>query len=211
VPDPRPRGRPARHTTADIVGAACALADREGLDVVTTRRVAAELGMAAASLYTYVGTRDELLALMLDAVHAEYRLAEPTGDPIADVVAVAGETHRVLLRHPWAVALLEAGPNTGAAALDVLEHVVAVLSGHPADDASKLAAYGAVNAVVVAFVRSETTDHASARRTVDGLSDADPERHPHVAALRIEPQESSVDPLRHIVTRMLEGLLGPST
>lgn len=207
--DARGRGRPPRHTTPQITAAACALADREGLEVVTMRRVATELGVGAASLYTYVATRDELLDLMTEAVAEEYRLDPLTGDAVDDVVAVGMQTRAVLVRHPWAIPLLESRPSTGPRGLDVLEHVLAALADHPADDAAKLEAYGAMNAVVHAFARSETGGHRMAERTLTGLSRAAADgRHPHIAALRLGSGGSGPEErLRNTLTGILTGLL----
>lgn len=202
------RGRPARHTTAEIVAAACRLADREGVDAVTMRQVAAELGIGAASLYTYVATRDDLLALMLDAVAEHYTLGAATGDWLADVVALAMQTRTILLRHPWAVSLIEARPSTGPRWLDVLEYVLAALADHPADDATKLDAYGAVNAVVVAHVRSELTGHRVAQRTLADLAEAAADgHHPHIAGLHIRSDRSPARRLRRTLAGILTGLL----
>ena len=207
---PRPRGRPPRHTTAEITAAACALADREGLDIVTMRRVAAELGVGAASLYTYVATREELLDLMTDAVAGQCDATPLAGDPVASVVAVGMATRRLLLRHPWAIALFETRPSTGAHGLDALEHVLAALVDHPADDTAKLEAYGAMNAVVVAFVRSEITAHRMAERTVAALADAAADgRHPHIAALQLVDHGPGDQRLRRTLEGVLTGVLGP--
>lgn len=84
--------------------------------------------------------RDDLLDPMQDAVAEEYELGALTGDWLADLVALAMRTRDILLRHRWAIALIEARPSTGPRGLDVLEHVLAVLANHPADDASKLVA-----------------------------------------------------------------------
>ena len=65
-------GRPAQRSRAEITATALGIADREGLEAVSMRRVAAELGTGAASLYRYVETREELLDLMSDAAGAEY-------------------------------------------------------------------------------------------------------------------------------------------
>src|SRR5215468_4033019 len=73
-------GRPAQRSRAEVTAAAVAIADRDGLEAVSMRRVAAELGTGAASLYRYVETRDELLDLMTDEVAAEYSLPAPSGD-----------------------------------------------------------------------------------------------------------------------------------
>ena len=74
-PERAAAGRPAQRSRAEITAAAIGIADREGLDAVSMRRVAAELGTGAASLYRYVDTREELLDLMSDATGAEYSRA----------------------------------------------------------------------------------------------------------------------------------------
>ena len=64
------RGPRSKVTTTSAVDAAVALADAEGLDAVTIRRLATDLGISAMALYTHVGSRDDLLVLMVDRVHA---------------------------------------------------------------------------------------------------------------------------------------------
>jgi AcrR family transcriptional regulator len=63
-------GRPAQWSRVEIIPVALRVADAEGLDAVSMRRVAAELGTGAASLYRYVETREDLLDLMTDATGA---------------------------------------------------------------------------------------------------------------------------------------------
>jgi AcrR family transcriptional regulator len=64
------RGPKAKVTTTSAVDAAVTVADAEGLDAVTIRRLATDLGVSAMALYTHVGSRDDLLVLMVDRVHA---------------------------------------------------------------------------------------------------------------------------------------------
>ena len=56
-PERSAAGRPAQWSRAEITQVALRIADAEGLDAVSMRRVAAELGTGAASLYRYVETR----------------------------------------------------------------------------------------------------------------------------------------------------------
>ncbi|GAB3999092.1 hypothetical protein GCM10029992_26880 [Glycomyces albus] len=93
-------GRPAERTRAEITAAAIAVADRGGPDAVSMRNIAEELGTGPASLYRYVGGRDDLLDLMVDATAAEYRLDPPTGDDVRDLTAVAEQARTIMLRHP---------------------------------------------------------------------------------------------------------------
>src|SRR6516165_12272673 len=79
-PERAAAGRPAGHSRDEITAAAVAIADREGLDAVSMRRVAADLRTGAASLYRYLETREDLLDLMIDATGAEYAFTPLTGD-----------------------------------------------------------------------------------------------------------------------------------
>ena len=105
-PEHAKAGRPAERSRALVTAAAIKVADRDGLDAVSMRRVAAELGTGAASLYRYIATRDDLLDLMADATGAEYALAAPSGNWLADLVGIAGQARAIMLRHPWLPALV---------------------------------------------------------------------------------------------------------
>jgi len=98
-----PRGKKPGLTIEQIVEAAIALADEEGIENVSMRRVAERLGAGAMSLYRYVPSKAELLDLMLDTIHAEHVQATP---PDTDQWRTMLEWHarqsRALIqRHPW--------------------------------------------------------------------------------------------------------------
>ena len=101
-------------TRARIVDAGIVLADREGLDAFSMRKVAAALGYEVMSLYNHVANKDDLLDEMLDRVYAE------VDDPPAALAwrdslrRVATSARDELVRHPWAGELLTArfpGPS----------------------------------------------------------------------------------------------------
>src|SRR3954467_15263646 len=73
------RGRKKGLAVAQVVDAAITLADDEGLDAVSMRRVAQELGVVPMTLYTYVPDKAALLELMLDAVYLRMSREEPAG------------------------------------------------------------------------------------------------------------------------------------
>ncbi|OLT52106.1 hypothetical protein BJF88_14435 [Cellulosimicrobium sp. CUA-896] len=100
-PAPATRGRKARLTLDDVVRAGTAVAQEGGLDALSMRRVATELGVGAMSLYTYVPGRTELVDLMVDRAYAEFDLPH-AGDPWRPALAqYAHEMWRLYLRHPW--------------------------------------------------------------------------------------------------------------
>jgi AcrR family transcriptional regulator len=100
---------------------AVVVADGEGLEAVTMRRLARELGVEAASLYHYVSGKDEILDGLVDVVSAEIELPAPTDDWRAATRRRAHNTRAVLRRHPWAVALMASRTTPGPATLRVLE------------------------------------------------------------------------------------------
>ena len=144
-----PRTRRPRFSRDQITSAALRLADTEGFDAVTMKRIASELGSGTMTLYYYMRTKSDLVALMQDAILAENLLddAEFTGAWRADTIAIARRTREVLLRHPWSMtALAEAqfGPN----AMRHMEQSLAALDGIQATPEEKLALWATIDAFV---------------------------------------------------------------
>jgi AcrR family transcriptional regulator len=98
-----------------IAAAALAIADAEGFEAVSMRRLAQELKVGTMSLYYYVKTKDDLIAVMDDALMAEALLPSlPKGWRRA-ITEIATRTHSVFLRHPWAlISMLSAPPGLNA-------------------------------------------------------------------------------------------------
>jgi AcrR family transcriptional regulator len=113
----RPPGHPGRRvgglSRADIVDIAIAIADAEGTEAVSMRRIARDLRVGAMSLYWHVESKEELHRLMLELVHAEIEAPLPSGDWRTDLAAYASNTRAALLRHPWAIDFVNTGPPSG--------------------------------------------------------------------------------------------------
>jgi AcrR family transcriptional regulator len=131
----RPTAAPTRGpkptlTVEQIVGAAIALADEEGLDAVTMRKVGDRLGRSAMSLYTYVPSKHELLDLMLDAAQGElpteYDLARGWR---AATEAMARDTWAFYERHPWILHISGGRSTLGPHELDHYETGLRLLDG----------------------------------------------------------------------------------
>jgi AcrR family transcriptional regulator len=128
---PPDRGRRRRRdpiTREAIVRKALELLDRDGLDALSMRRVADELGTGAASLYWHVGSKDGLLDLVLDEVIGEQRVPDPEPERWAEQLKeVAHDLRRTVLRHRDIVRIsigrIPMGPN----ALRYSERILAVL------------------------------------------------------------------------------------
>jgi AcrR family transcriptional regulator len=106
---------------AEIVAAAVRIADAEGVEAVSMRRLADELGVATMTPYTHVASKDELLDLMRDAVAAEMLLPEPLPEDWREALrAIAERTRAAYEAHPWC---LDATPRRPRARINRLRHV----------------------------------------------------------------------------------------
>ena len=210
-PEHAPVGRPAERSRAEITAAAVELADREGLEAVSMRRVAAILGTGAASLYRYVATRDDLLDLMADSTGSEYDLPAPSGDWQADLLVIARQARQIMRRHRWLPAMVIGRPALGPHGVDVLEHVLDVLADHPAGPARKLEAFAILSGLTALFVQNEmaaadtATRHAAYLRHVAAAGD-----HPRITALLAAspPDGNPGDQFDAVLARTLTGVLG---
>jgi AcrR family transcriptional regulator len=108
----RKKPRLSRETIAAV---ALAIADREGFEALSMRRVAQELKVGTMSLYYYVKTKDDLVAVMDDALMSEALLPSLPKDWHRAMMEIARRTHAVFVRHPWAlVSMMSAPPGLNA-------------------------------------------------------------------------------------------------
>ena len=124
----RRRRAPSALTRDRIVAAAIAVADSEGADAIGMRRVARELGAGPMSLYWHVTNKEELIALMIDAVEGEYEIPAPSDSWRADITSTARNMREVLLRHGWMANFVGFRRSVGPNELPHLEHSLATLS-----------------------------------------------------------------------------------
>ena len=88
-----------------ILAAALDLADREGLEAVSMRRLGQALGVEAMSIYKHVANKDAILDGLLERVLSEVELPHSAGDWEAELRHAAVSLHEALARHPWACGL----------------------------------------------------------------------------------------------------------
>ncbi|NUT95912.1 MAG: TetR/AcrR family transcriptional regulator [Saccharothrix sp.] len=158
-PEPPDRPVPAPLSRERIVGAAIRLADADGLDAVSLRKVAGVLDVGPMRLYGYIATKEELLDLMVDAVHAEIR---PTGHDWREALRSLAETTRQAAhRHEWLADLLGGRPQLGPNTLAGGEAVLAAMGDLDLD--AVVPAVAAVTAYVVGAVRREITERRAER------------------------------------------------
>ncbi|MCF2528529.1 TetR/AcrR family transcriptional regulator [Yinghuangia soli] len=139
-----------------IAAAAVEVADAEGLDAVSMRKLSGHLGVTTMALYRYVVNKDELFELMLDKIYGAYRNPEVPGETWRDVVRVhAAQVRAISLAHPWIVELTTRQvvlltPNVVA----TMERMLAAFDGLGLDADTSYAAQH----TVTAYIRGAMTD-----------------------------------------------------
>ncbi|MBB5914503.1 AcrR family transcriptional regulator [Nocardia transvalensis] len=157
-------GRPVI-TEEKIVAAAIALADAEGIDALSMRRIAAEMGSGTTSLYRHIANKDELIELMVDAVYAEIPLPEPAGDWRAGTAAHARDFRALLLRHSWLAQQATRRPALGPNVIRQADHALGLVDA-AANDATRAAlVVHAVNTYVIGSVATELAELEAQRST----------------------------------------------
>jgi len=211
------RGRPPTHTRDQVVDAAVAIADADGLPAVTFRRVAADLGAGTMSLYTYVRDKDRLVDLMVDRVGGTLARPAVTGDWHADLVALVSAQRDLMRRHPWLPAALPQRRLAGAGTLGYLEHGLAALAPTTLSGAAKMEVLALLTGFVASYVTNETASaqaHVTAREQLDEhlaqlRAAVATGAFPHLAAtLAAAPADPAAVPdFGRIAARMVAGLV----
>lgn len=151
-----PGGRRPKLTREAIVEAAIKLADAEGLDAVSIRRIASELGVRAMSLYTHIDAKEDLLDLMYDVV-AEGVLVQ--GDLPDDwreaMLEIARKEREAGLRHPWMLQLAGRSPRIGPNGLRHIEQSMAAAARLTDDPDGMLAIVKTVDHYMLGFIMME--------------------------------------------------------
>jgi AcrR family transcriptional regulator len=118
------RPRQALLTRERIITAAAALIDAEGLEAVSTRRLAAELGVQGPSLYHHFGNKEEILDAVANEIAAQVDVSGFGGDDWRVALYQWGHSYRnALLNHPHIVPFLAQGPGRRPAALAMADAV----------------------------------------------------------------------------------------
>jgi AcrR family transcriptional regulator len=155
-PDQRGRGRQGSGLSRDeIVDVAIAIADSEGAEAVSMRKIAHVLRAGAMSLYWHLAGKEHLLELMLDTLNADVQVPEPTGDWQQDLRVQARSQRKVLLRHKWVIDFIAARPPLGPNTLRNLDKSLAALDCLDIDTETAINVLQTVNTYVLGAVLRE--------------------------------------------------------
>ena len=146
-------------TREKIAMVALAIADKEGFEAVSMRRVAEELKAGTMSLYYYVKGKDDLIAAMDDALMSEILLQLVPKDWRRAMIEIAKRTRAVFMRHPWAlVAMLSAPP--GLNAMRHVEQCLEALAGTSMTNKQKITLLATVDDFVFGHALREAAADA---------------------------------------------------
>ncbi len=174
--------RPRSLTTAAIGAAGLVVVERHGLEGLSMRSVARELGVGTMSLYRYVSGRDELEGLVVEQVLGEVGDEVPPGTPWAERIAVLCERVRDAVgAHPGVVPLLLVGRHRLAATLRWGEAMLAALAEGGITGPDRVIAFRTLLAFVLGAAQVEHLGPLSGAGTA-ALARLPTDRFPHLAA-----------------------------
>jgi AcrR family transcriptional regulator len=145
----------ARLSKERLLQAAVALAARDGIESLTMRKLADELGAGAMSLYHYVPNKEQLLDGMVDIVFSEIELPSTDVDWKTAMRTRAISTREALGRHPWAIGLMEGRTNHGPANLGLHNAVLGCLRAAGFSIEMTVHAYSVQDAYIYGFALQE--------------------------------------------------------
>jgi AcrR family transcriptional regulator len=167
------------------------IADAQGLDVLTMRRLADELGVEAMSLYHHVPNKDAILDGMVDLVFSEIELPPRDADWKQALRRRTSSVRDVLVRHAWALRILESRATPGPTTLEHHDAMLGCLRGAGFSVPLAAHAYAVLDSYVFGFVHTELTlpfrGEAEAQRVAANIFEHLPAgAFPHLVELTTE-------------------------
>lgn len=221
VPQPKTpagrTGRPPVTSRAQILAAARQLIDRDGWEKLTIRRLAAELGIGATTLYHHVRDKEDLLLLLLDEYASQIPHPDLPSKPPDRILAAALALHEALAAWPWAAEILTSDGFVGLlgeSALWTVETIVAGAIDHGCTSAQAVYVFRSIWYYTVGEILVRA--HTARRRADDGrpprpdgfFGSIDASRLPRLAALgdqwpALAAQDTYADGLQSFIGGLL--------
>ena len=188
----------ARFSVAEVATQALEIVDRDGLGGLSMRTLAAALGTGPMTLYNYVKDRDELEALVAEAVIASVEVPASLQDWRHDVRAIATAIWQTVRRHPNVVPLVLTRRTVSASSYAAAEHLVDALARGGLEGVDLLAAFRAVLGLVMGSAQAElagplaspdrNSEQVAVASRIGRLAGGE---HPLLAALAVTSQQSN--------------------
>jgi AcrR family transcriptional regulator len=204
---------------AEILTAARQLIDRDGWEKLTIRRLAAETGIGATTLYHHVRDKDDLLVLLLNEYVGHLPRPELPPDPRDRIIAAAAAQHAALAAWPWAADVLTADGFVGLLGEPTLWMVEAIVAGaidygctpEQAVDVFRTIWYYTVGEILVRANTARRRASGRIWRDID-FTNFDAARLPRLAALGDQwPTLAARDIYPQGLRALVDGLLAQAT
>ena len=180
-----PERRP-QLTRERVMAAAIELADRDGIESISMRKLAQGLGVEAMSLYTHVRSKNDLLDGMVDGVISQVPVSAEGADWKASLRRLALAARDVMRRHPWAPRMVEAQVAPGPAALNYINAVLGILRGGGFSVAQTHHALHILGSRLLGFTQALFDDSGDLEPgAAAALADALGASHPHVVEMAL--------------------------
>ena len=174
-----------------VLDAAIVLADTGGIDSLSMRRLAEELGVKAMSLYNHVTDKDDILDGIVDLVFGEIAVQSDLNDWQQIMRLRANSAHQALLRHPWASPLMQSRTNPGPATLRHHDAVIGSLRAAGFTIHLAAHAFSVIDSYIYGFAQQQqnltyTTAEEASVVAQDILRQLPADTYPHLAELIVE-------------------------
>ncbi|MFI5897324.1 TetR/AcrR family transcriptional regulator C-terminal domain-containing protein [Actinoplanes sp. NPDC051513] len=214
-------GRPARTPLSRdrVLHGALTVADAGGLESLTIRSLAHELGVKPMSVYYHVANKSEIIDGIVDLVFSEIELPAPDGDWRTGMRHRAASARNVLRRHPWAIPLLQSRRNPGPATLRHHDAVIGSLRSAGFSVAMTAHAFALIDSYVFGFALSESALPINGPETVTEVATSMipagfPDLYPHLIEFTTEhilkPGYDFGAEFDYGLTLILDALSGPA-
>jgi AcrR family transcriptional regulator len=190
-----------------ITLAASAIADAEGLEAVSIRRVAAELGAPPMSLYRHIANKEDLFTLMADKVKEEVLLQQPLPEDWREAMAtLARRYYTTFVAHPWAVLLFTRRATFGSASTKLAKQMARALAGLRLESDDVWLVGGTVNDYVIGH-SLRAVSAPTAAELADAVAPSDVVEFPDLASLKDSLRSrSSSDRFERGLEMVLDGI-----
>lgn len=184
--------RPRSLTDDQLVGAALAVIDREGLAALTMRAVAKELGMATMGLYRYVTDRQALEVLVVDHIFESVDLVLPAAHWTDRIHSLMNRLRVTVAKHPAAVPLVLRHRQAAPGSLRLIDAMLAVLTDGGFSGVDRVVAQRTLIGFLLGFLQNEYYAGLSGPGTIT-MSELSPAEFPFLADTARDARSVSPD------------------
>ncbi len=209
------RGRPPSITREGIVERALVVLDEAGVDGLTMKALAGDLGVTTMALYRHVDDKEHLLALALDAIAEPFAAIAFPAEPRACIRLAMTTLYETLTAHPWVPEALIRPQRVGRGALLLTDAVMGAAYELTGDRAAALAAYRALWSLTLGSVLSHLRQRAEGtpltHERMDEIVGTMPrDAVPNLrASAELDGTPSTVDDFATSLAALMTGLFGP--